>query len=137
MPVDLDALHGREVDHEAAIAHRGAGDVVAAAADRHEQIVLARETHRPDDVAGLRTAHDHGGSSIDHAVPDRASLVVVGRVGPDHATVKASGERFETVPADGRRSDGRRIAHGSTPDSALSSEAEDFPRRCVDLKFRI
>src|SRR6516165_9231170 len=35
--IDPDTLHRREVDHQAAVAHRIAGDVVTAALDRDEQ----------------------------------------------------------------------------------------------------
>ena len=40
-----DRLHGREVEHQPALAHRVARDVVAAALDREQEPVLAREVH--------------------------------------------------------------------------------------------
>ena len=43
--VDANRLHVREVDHQPALAHRQAGDGVAAAADRHLEVVLAGEPH--------------------------------------------------------------------------------------------
>ena len=54
-----------------------AGDVVAAAAYRHEQPVGAGEVHRGDDVGGAVAAHDQRRAAVDHAVPDHARRVVV------------------------------------------------------------
>src|SRR5689334_7469742 len=48
--VDADALHARQIDHQTAVAYRLAGDAVTAAFYRDEQIMLARELHRRDDV---------------------------------------------------------------------------------------
>ena len=42
--IDVNALHPRQVDHQAAVAERAAADVVAAAANRHEQAVARART---------------------------------------------------------------------------------------------
>src|SRR6202043_1586306 len=48
--IDPYALHRRQVDHQPALAHGVAGDVVAAAAHREQEPVGAGKTHRRDDV---------------------------------------------------------------------------------------
>ena len=52
--VDVDAAHLRQVDDEAAVVDRVAGDVVAAALDRERELVLAGEVDRVDDVGRAR-----------------------------------------------------------------------------------
>ena len=54
--VDVHVPHGREVDHEAVVADGVAGDVVAAAANRDEQRMLAREPDRCGDISGVDAA---------------------------------------------------------------------------------
>ena len=56
--VDPDALHRREVDHQAAVADGVAGDVVTAPADGHQQMVGPREIDRPDHVGGTGAPRD-------------------------------------------------------------------------------
>ena len=44
--IDAHAAHGRQVDHEPAVADRLAGEAVATAANRDQQVVGPREAHR-------------------------------------------------------------------------------------------
>jgi hypothetical protein len=44
---------------------------MAAAADGHEQIVMAGECHRINDVGCSCTAHNEGGTPLMHRVEDR------------------------------------------------------------------
>ena len=78
--VDADGAHRRQVDKEPALANRVAGNVVATAAHRHEQTVVAGKTHRPHHVACTAAAHDRARPAVDHGVPDRPRLVVTGFV---------------------------------------------------------
>jgi hypothetical protein len=77
----MDALHPRQVDHEAALTHRVARDVVAAATNRHEQIVVTGEIDRADDVGHPGTADNQGGPFVNHGVPDLTRLIVPGIAG--------------------------------------------------------
>ena len=74
--VDVDAAHLRQVDDEAAVVHRVAGDVVTAALDREEQVLLAGEVDGVDDVRGPGALHDQRRPAVDQPVPDRAGIVV-------------------------------------------------------------
>ncbi len=78
--VDAHALHAPEVEHEAAVYAGEAGAVVAAAANRELHAVLAGEGDRRDDVGDIGDLHDQGGSLVDHAVVQRASVVIAGGI---------------------------------------------------------
>ena len=56
--VDANSLEPTEIDHDAAVAAAETGAVVAAAANRDEQIVIAREIHRRDDVRHVAASCD-------------------------------------------------------------------------------
>ena len=77
--VDPDALHPREVDHEAPVADAEARAVVAAAAHRQEQLLLAGEVHAGDHVRHVDAPGDQRGLLVDHAVVDLAGRVVAPR----------------------------------------------------------
>ena len=80
--VDGHRLHVREIDHDAAVAHRMAEDRVPAAADGDRQLALAREPQRRLDVVGARAARDQGRPAVDGAVPGPPGLVVALLAGP-------------------------------------------------------
>ena len=81
--VHVDALHAREVDDQPAVAERAAADVVSASADRDEEVVVAREVDRRDDVRQSGTARDQPRALVDAGVPDPARDIVIGVGGPD------------------------------------------------------
>ena len=56
--VDAHAVHRPEVDHDAVVARREAGDAVAAAAHGDRQVVAAREADRGDHVGRAGAADD-------------------------------------------------------------------------------
>src|SRR5262245_58752037 len=56
--IDAQALHAGEVDHEAAVADRVAGDAVATAAHGDKQVMLACKPDALDDVRSAGAAHD-------------------------------------------------------------------------------
>ena len=87
----------REVDDEAAVADGVAGDVVAAAADRHEQLVLAGEGDRGDDVGAPGAAGDQGRAAIDHGIEDLAGGVVVRVAGAQQLAAQARPERLDRL----------------------------------------
>jgi len=74
--VYADALHGREVQHQPAVAHRLARDAVPAAADGERQVVGAGKLDPSHHVGHARTSDDQGGATVHHAVEDRPSGVV-------------------------------------------------------------
>ena len=51
--------------------------------------MLARKTHRLDDVRGAAAAQDQAGAAVDHGVPDLACFIVARVVGPKHSSGKA------------------------------------------------
>jgi hypothetical protein len=74
--VDVDRLHCRQVDDEAAVVQRIAGDAVPAAACRDPKPVLARVVDSVDHVGRRRALRNRGRTLVDHPVPERAGLVV-------------------------------------------------------------
>jgi hypothetical protein len=64
-----------------------AADAVAARAHRDEQVALAGETDRSDDVGDAGAACDAGRAAVDRTVPDRAGLVVAFVFAADHRPV--------------------------------------------------
>lgn len=76
--IDTHSVHGRKVDHQAVVADGLAGDVVPAPVHREQEVPVARKVDGCEDIGGSAASNDDGGPSIDHAVPDAASLVVSG-----------------------------------------------------------
>ena len=107
--VDPHGPHRREVDDDPAVAHRGAGHVVAPAPDGDLQVVVAREAHRRDHIGHARAAGDAGRTAVDRAVPDPAGSVVAGARRQQQLSAERSAERVERGPLRGRRC-GVRIA---------------------------
>ena len=87
--IDQHAAHGGEVDDDAVVAQRPAGDVVAAAPHRHQKVVPGGEFHRVHDVGRTEAAHDQTGVPVDGRIPDPAGIVVIGIGGPDQASSQA------------------------------------------------
>ena len=76
----MDGPHRRQVDQKPAVADRVASDVVATAARRHEQAVVARKAYGTDHIACDPATHDRTRSPIDHRVPNRPRLVETGKM---------------------------------------------------------
>src|SRR5262245_41481985 len=74
--IEFDALHRGKIHDEAIVAERSTRDIVPAAADRKGQSFCAREVDAGDDISRTTAAHDEGGSAINHAIPDLASIVI-------------------------------------------------------------
>lgn len=92
--VDLDALHQREVDHEAIVADGIARNVVPAPSDRDEQVVLAPKFDGLHDIFRRRAAGDQCGPAVYHGVPDLSYFVVVRVARKKHISLQ---ERFKIV----------------------------------------
>jgi hypothetical protein len=82
--VDADRAQAREVDHQAVVDAAEAGAVVAAAADRRVEALLAAEVDRRDHVGDVDAARDQRGTLVDHPVVEGPRVVVVGIAGADH-----------------------------------------------------
>ena len=74
--IDADPRQPRTIDDEAAGDDRRAGDAVAAAPDRHGEVVLPGERDRCDHVADVVTVRDRDRVLVHHPVPDPACLGV-------------------------------------------------------------
>jgi hypothetical protein len=82
--IDRDGAHRRLVDHDPAVAHRGAGDVVTPAANGDLEIAVAGEAHRRGHIGGAAAAGKQPRSSVDGAVPYGACAVVLMMLRGDH-----------------------------------------------------
>ena len=97
--VDGDGAHPREVDDHAAVAARQTGDGVPAASHRDQQVPLAGEVDRVDDVGGTGGSHLQRRAPVVHRVVDRIGVkTVVGR--REHVTPKAGTQLLELVVFD-------------------------------------
>ena len=95
--IDVGAAHPREVDHDAVVAGREAGDAVAAAPNGDDEVLLTGEAESRDDVVGARRPHDQRRPTVDHAVPDRARRVVALVVGA-HDLARETVRQLVQVP---------------------------------------
>ena len=91
--VDVDRAHPGQIDHQAALGHRPAGDVVPAAAHRDLQPGVACMAHRRRDVVGVRTAGDQRGPAVDQPVVHPASGVIPLVAGCQERAGERRGER--------------------------------------------
>ena len=73
----MNALHRRQVDHDAPVDRRASRDVVAAAPHRNLQAELSRQRDGVGDVGGAAAASDQGRTLVDEAVVHTAHAVVV------------------------------------------------------------
>ena len=90
--VDGDVAQPGQVDGQAAVRHGLAGHVVAAAADRGREPVLAGHADRGHHVLGAGAAQDQAGPPVGHGVPELAGLLVLGVVGADDVALERAGE---------------------------------------------
>ena len=95
--IDAHVSHGRQIDHQAVVTDPEADGVVAAAANRHEQVLLAGEVHRRLDVGDIRAPRDEPGPPIDHRVVDLAGLVVLRVARRDELPAQTGLERSNRV----------------------------------------
>ncbi len=93
--VDADAVHRREIDHQPVVDGAESGAVVPAAADGDEQVVVAGEVDRGDDVGDVGALGDERRVLVDHRVVDRARLVVARIAGLDELAAHGGGQRLD------------------------------------------
>ena len=126
--IDRDGAHRRQVDHDPAVAHRGAGDVVTPAANGDLEIPAAGEAHRGGHVGGAAAAGDQPRSSLDGAVPYGSGVVVIVVVGGDH--LAAEPRNLHRGP---RTSSSGRWAHRNT--EVPREEVSDLDSEVGNLDF--
>ena len=90
--VDADALHRAQVDHDAAVGRREAGDAMTASPHGDLEVLAARELDRAQHVRDPGAAHDERGPAVVRTVPDRARLVVTRIARSDHVTAHGLGQ---------------------------------------------
>ncbi len=95
--VDPHAAHERHVEHQRAVGRGQARDVVSAALDAEQELVLARELHAGDHVGDAEAARDDRGTSVDHGVPDGPGLLVAGVARHEHRSAQARLQAVERV----------------------------------------
>jgi hypothetical protein len=78
--IDMDAFHGRQIDHQAAVDRRPSGDIVPAAANCDLQIQRSRQLHRVGDIRRSGASRNEGRVLVDEAIVN-APRLVISRVG--------------------------------------------------------
>lgn len=90
--VDVQALHGAQIEDDPALAGAETGQAVRAAADRQLESRVASEDHRPRDVGGAGRLDDQRWTAIDRPVVDEARRVVRLVLGADDGPDEAGGK---------------------------------------------
>ena len=90
--VHANIVHRRKVDYQSAIAHSQPARVMPAAADSHQQFLLAAELHRRYDVGHVGAAGNQSRVPIDHPVVYFASRVVTRISWLDQTSAQAGSE---------------------------------------------
>ena len=93
--VDGDAAHPRQVDDDAIVAGREAGDAVASAADRDPEVRLARVPDGCDDILHALRPNDQPGPPIVEGAPDASRVVIVGLARSDDLAHEGRAEAVE------------------------------------------
>lgn len=90
--VHLHAFHGRKVNHHAAVTGAESGDVMAAAAHRDEQIVIAREIDRMDHIGLIGALHNRCRALVYQTIPYPSSLIIAFIIIENKATMQIPAE---------------------------------------------
>ena len=99
--LDQHRSHVGKIDHDAAVIGCQAGHVVASAADRKIEALLASEVHGGDHIGSAAAAGDQRRGAVDQAVAHHARVVVAGIARLDQCAAKTArqwgdGIRIET-----------------------------------------
>jgi hypothetical protein len=97
--IDVNSSHARQVDDHPAVAERSAANVVAAAADSHQERVLARKGHGINHIGRARAARDDPRVPVDAGVPDSPRRVISGIVWVNHFPPESHPKLLNTVLA--------------------------------------
>ena len=93
--IHVNALHRRQIDHQALIDRGPPRDIVTPAAHRHLEAERAGQVHGIDNVGDAMTGRNRGRTLVDQAVVHPAAVVVPGVGRPQQlAGERWSGERY-------------------------------------------
>ena len=87
--IDPHAPHPGQVDHQTVVADGIAGNVMATAAYRQQQMMGAGELDTLEDIGHTSTADNQCRASVNHGIPDLASLLVARLTGTEQGTTQA------------------------------------------------
>ena len=90
--INVNALHRRQIDHQAVIHCCPARHIVAAAAHGYFEPEVATEFHCVHHIGRAGTAGDHGGMLVDQSIVDAPGLIITGIPGPQKLSSEALGE---------------------------------------------
>jgi hypothetical protein len=93
----LDAFHSGQIHDDAIVANAAPGNTMTATADRERQACLSSELDAGDYVSQPATPHDEGWSTVNHAVPDLAGLIVAGIPAPKCRTTYPVNKRSDAI----------------------------------------
>src|SRR4051812_4086131 len=99
--IDANLTHRRQIDRQATVAERIAGDIVSSAAHREHEPVIAGEAHRLYDVVGAGAAHDDRRLAVDHRVPDGPGVFVAWSPWREHGAFYRGRESLDENPIKG------------------------------------
>jgi hypothetical protein len=102
--VHEDPAQPGRVDGQPAVGQSGAGDVVANAAHREHEVVVASEVHCGDDIAGAGRLDDERRRLVDHAVPQRRRLLEALVRGEQQWAAQAPAEHLDRLVGQRARS---------------------------------
>ena len=122
--VDHELAQAADVDHEAVLDERQAGDGVAAAAHRDAQVARPRERERGAHLVRVRAARDVARPRLDHAVEERAGVLVLGLAGVVEMAPQRVAELVQGGVMDDRHSSPRRRPVPAIPAVSALSRAE-------------
>ena len=74
--IDMDALHRRQIDHDAVVDRRSSGDIVAPASHRDLKAEFSAERQGIDDVGDAVAARDQRRPLVDETVMDASGIVI-------------------------------------------------------------
>jgi hypothetical protein len=80
----MNAFHGSEINHDAAIAQTKARHVMTGTQNRGRNLVLTCELYRRDYVGNADTACDESGMPVNHCIVDLAGFLIVLVAGTKH-----------------------------------------------------
>ena len=101
--IDIDGLHVRDIEHDAALGHAVTRTTVSATPNRERQARLPRDRDDLCDVIGVRDSDDHRRTAIDATEHHGPCLIVVSIAGPDHPSVNL---RRQARDVERRKNDG-------------------------------
>ena len=95
--VDVESLHVREIEHDAAVDGAVTCNAVTAAPHREGHPGFACQDHGARDVAGTGRLDDEGRAPIEHRVVREPGDVVLGSAGDDQLALELGAERRQVV----------------------------------------